>query len=1430
MDNFGEEVNDKDDYQTPESLKLNVLGNDTWWDYSFRYRRLIEITNPYSSNFTDYGVTLSFDYNELLQAGQIYQNDLDDIRIVENGILRKYYVVKDYPQVGYATIYFDTSISQLATETDTYMYFGNDTVNNAEATDPIDSFGWIKNGDFELDIDSSDKFEPFGWYFSHNPVNEILGEINPSPNEYNSSSTSYQLFVNKLINTPGGAERVPQGNYAYKWGTPETTCSGGNVNDYAGTFFTYPFTVPDVTGGISLSFYRNIRTYRFEEPKSPPGPGSIDIDGYFIRILNGSSTVYSTDPDLHNDDDISPSYTNYAEAYDGHAWYNPSSKKWTDNTMLKDFSNHSSIKDTQSNSFIDGDLTGYSEIDLTPYMGKEVFFEIGAWGNESNVERKEKDAFFQVDDLKFNYTISTSANEVQAHNSTVTIIARDVDGRLVPNAEISIINSSITKGMPGYEVTTGSTDSNGRITFSLIPNGKYNITANYTRGSKEIEVFNSYESGIGPYYYNGIFYTQEIDLDLWTIDFEIVDWDKIPVSLGYIEINESLGGNLIDTLTLDQYGKAKFIWQNAPSYYFRVFYDNNDYIDVPFLLNESYIYRNHYDKSGVKFQEQSVWVNNTNTNPIGTSSYSVNELIYSNGSRTKFGNKKIIKCNITLSNMVNQITNVSVYYIDHDNSTGVGNENLIYFEDGYGPGEDNDFIELDIPYLENTKLESDNFEVYGLLISVNGINFTQSNGIINVKTIETCNIYNRTYLARLNIRVIKKESGVEVPYPALIKVLDNQTGQPIVNLSSRLDRDGYAFTTGSNLPFWFLKDRTYNISINSLNVTNIEFNVTEISPLNQWYPTDSDGVNWYNYTLYGGSSITFNLIFKIEVNITNYITAFFNASGTAEVFWGENLTYSISFYLTEDNGQTWNPITDPSASCTLYVREVGSETNILSLEMGSGVGAGNYTQTFNSSLLSAGGNNRYYTVRIEGLYPGYPDPSPESFLINVKSIPTRVSAHDYSTLTELTDQSYTAYFNDLINITIRFSINESGTPLKNALLSYTWIGLDPINFFADTQNLGYYTFTIDTSDTQTTGLKIISIEASYENYTSQVNFLVYLTVLERQTTLNGLDELAYLSPKIWVQDTHYFTFTYADANTVDILGDLTIATYSWYELDESGNRVPGSQGTGMLTQYPNKSYYVDFNTELRVVGYYLLHVTLQKTNFEAKFAYINLEIQLREFDYSIVGLGTNNQIRLHQGEEVELEVSLTDLSRNVELENAQVSLNLGGINYDVDESLTTPGLYTTTINTASIDTFITSKTFVGTLTIEMDNFTKQEISITLVVLMEEIFPGMPTFYFILIIASVIGVIGSIVSYRVIQQARIPKHVKKIRKIKGIIKSNKKLSDTFSIPTKEEMTAKLFGDDWRELGLSIEDALGIQDLKSKKLPVKDKIITEKGENE
>ncbi|MFW9828301.1 MAG: hypothetical protein ACFFEY_11980 [Candidatus Thorarchaeota archaeon] len=1401
-----EDMEKEDTQDSIENLKLSLLGEDDWWNSSWQCRMLINVTNPYPYDFENYGVSVVFNYSNL---GQKIQPTLDDIRIVENGILRKYYVKKDYPSLGLATVWFDTNINDTVVgddiETDTYMYFGNENALNAEAIDPSESFGWIKNGDFELDINSLSNFNPYGWNFSHDPLDTIYGYSNPGVIDENSYGIE---FCNRLISSPSGAERVYEGSYSYKFGAELTILSHTDVfNSYAGAFFSYPFTIPKVYGaGIELHLYRNPRTWGFSRN------GDLEEDGYYIRLCDN----YGPDPDTHSD--IGVSYENYIEIYGGRAFVsgnknNP--QNWQQVSKLINIIDLT-VNDTLSTLPEDGELTGTLDFSISKFEGDTLFLEFGVWGQEVNYHS----GFFQLDDVSFNYTdISTSINELQYVNSTVTIITRDIDGRIVPNAEVTIIDGTVPKGSPGYEIARDFSDSKGRVIFNNLENRRYNITANYTLHSREIEVYNSYISGSGPFFFNGIFYTEEIYLDLWTIDFEIVDWDGIPLSEGYIDVYEDETEiEFFSRLTLSSKGKSTFRWKNTADYYFKVYYDNDNYVNNPLLLNASYVYRDWYLEDGEKFEELSLEVNNTNINPKGATTYFVRERIYTNASRTEFGNKKIIKANISLTDMNDQLSELKIYYIDKFNSTGTINH-LIYSK-VYGSSITDDFLELDIPLLDNTKLQSEKFEVYGLFIEIQGDNFTQScDGKIKIETIETCNVYNKTHLSRLNINVIDEFGD---PKSAVIKISSVPSGNSLVNLTGT----GYMYDT-NDLPFWYLKGHLYNITIDAYGQKNIEFNITEINPP-QWAP--SGKIRWYNHTLISSTSIKITVF--LTVNTTQYLTTLSNSSGTEEAYWGENVTFSTIFEYTDDDGQNWYPVTDLSARCTLHIRLVGLTTDLIKVFMLRGTGYGNFTFTFNSSLLSAGGNSRFYNVIIEGLYPGFPAPNTLSFLLEVKSIPTGISAHDHDTQLELPDRVYTEYFDEYVSIMVKYSINESGLPLDDAILTYKWLGHAAVRFYADPVNIGFYTFALYTSDAQTTGLKVITISASFENYTTQSNFIVYLNILERKTTLNDQSEdLYYISSRMYVQDQISFVLTYRDSSTTNIIGDLTISNYVWEELYENGTNVPGSYGSGNLIRNLNDSYTLDFNTERKPVGYYFLYVTLKKENYEQKNAFIYLEIMLRKFTITIQEpeLGSSNQITLNKGVDLDFEIQLWDDTRDEELLNATVKFNFRGINYTLNPILAEPGTYNATILTRNINTFLTAQTFAGTLYVSAANFTKQEITITITVKMEEIFPGMPTLYFIIIIVSSVGIVGSVVAYRVIQQARIPKHVKKIRKVKGLIKSKKTITEMVSVPSKEQIMAKLFGSSWKEIGLSIEEALGISDLKKKSL-TKEKIKKDRGENE
>ena len=63
-------------------------GLDEWWNGNFRYRRCINLTNPYSENLTDWRTYIEIDTTDLIPDKM--QADLGDVRIVENGVLREY--------------------------------------------------------------------------------------------------------------------------------------------------------------------------------------------------------------------------------------------------------------------------------------------------------------------------------------------------------------------------------------------------------------------------------------------------------------------------------------------------------------------------------------------------------------------------------------------------------------------------------------------------------------------------------------------------------------------------------------------------------------------------------------------------------------------------------------------------------------------------------------------------------------------------------------------------------------------------------------------------------------------------------------------------------------------------------------------------------------------------------------------------------------------------------------------------------------------------------------------------------------------------------------------------------------------------------------------------------------------------------------------
>jgi len=340
-----------------------------------------------------------------------------------------------------------------------------------------------------------------------------------------------------------------------------------------------------------------------------------------------------------------------------------------------------------------------------------------------------------------------------------------------------------------------------------------------------------------------------------------------------------------------------------------------------------------------------------------------------------------------------------------------------------------------------------------------------------------------------------------------------------------------------------------------------------------------------------------------------------------EVFWGENMTFSVNFTFTDDEGITWKPITDPSAYCNLTISKIFEE--ILIKETLIPQANGNFSIVINSSRLSAGYSQEFYIVEVNGFHPIYNNPDPLQLAIKVKALPTGYAIYDYETRQQIIDSMYTQRFNELINITIRYYDSANQDDLYGATMTYEWLMLGPTQFYADPVYDGFYTFTLNTSDALTTGMYFIIINIILENHTTQ-QFPITLRVLERQTTLNNKTGLLYFSKSIWAGISYNFTFEYRDYLTKEKLSNLDLNIYSWQKLNATGAPIPGESGVGTLIEDIHKNYTLDFDTENRNVGYYQLYITIQKDNYEKRYAFIFLIIKRRPT--SINGVGSNISI------------------------------------------------------------------------------------------------------------------------------------------------------------------------------------------------------------
>ncbi len=384
------------------------------------------------------------------------------------------------------------------------------------------------------------------------------------------------------------------------------------------------------------------------------------------------------------------------------------------------------------------------------------------------------------------------------------ITCYDLDGRRVSNAKVFITNKTFP-----FLNKSGITNINGEVVFvNVSRTGIYNITVNYTsqNGLYTETVYS--KNNIRLYDFTEL----ELYLNLWTIDFDVIDWDNNTMDYGYVVVYKDIHKTQpLANITLQSgTGKATFRWINKSYYTYDVYYRNEDYFQRDTLINNGMIQRKN------KKRNQVFYVNQTNIYSKNRLEYRVEQTIWAEGSdEIELGHIRIINATINLNNMEDNVSSVEVFYVD---SNGVNKINEA--SKTYSTTTTQDTIKI------NT---INQYDMFGLKIIVEGGNSSRCNGTIDLHWVETTTPIVQVNMSKMHIKV--EDGGIGV-VGAIVRIWNGSvnTGQSIINLTTSSGEvygvKGYAYGTIHKIEFWYLIGTNYNITIDIGTQQQVRFNVS----------------------------------------------------------------------------------------------------------------------------------------------------------------------------------------------------------------------------------------------------------------------------------------------------------------------------------------------------------------------------------------------------------------------------------------------------------------------------------------------------------------------------------------------------------------------------------------------------------------------------
>ncbi|NHJ86090.1 MAG: hypothetical protein FK734_11560, partial [Asgard group archaeon] len=538
-----------------------------------------------------------------------------------------------------------------------------------------------------------------------------------------------------------------------------------------------------------------------------------------------------------------------------------------------------------------------------------------------------------------------------------------------------------------------------------------------------------------------------------------------------------------------------------------------------------------------------------------------------------------------------------------------------------------------------------------------------------------------------------------------------------------------------------------------------------------------------------------NLTIEYESDTTFVTRLYVNSTGSDDVMLGETFNIWVNFTQIEiDSGipQPEVPITDGSVTYNIKIGTL--KINTITLSFGE-IGSGNYSILINSSNpIQPGGasweSSVTYTMEIIAYKAGYgTNQTSISFSLNDKE----------SILTNLNATPIYTYWLNSFSLDVHYQGTDGLVDLNGAIVNYYVTSVPGLSGSLSPQGNGIYRLTLNTTlFPEPNGREYtIQIVANIKNYASQQVF-PSVRIYDILTKINGTESSEILTKEaeifVGVAKTFYFNYTVA-------LTGSGITSASVEKACKITNQATGDRYQKTLVHVSNGIWSLDIDSELLAPGIYSVQVRIQETNYEECIAIITLTVNKRIFSTS-----AQNIYSVVSGKTLEVRLKIIDSYDQSEITDIQFGnayIEFGGHNWilEYQNSGENAGYYTTVIQNIPGNVLILPETQFMTLHIARDNFTTTNISIPISIGLVEIWPGMPLFWFLMVIGAIAAVAGSLGVYRYLQIRNIPKFVKKNKAMRKAINSKSKIGDNMLYPTKSEATVKLLGNKWDDIGLS-----------------------------